>query len=827
MDDTDDTTARSQGAAGGEASDNGGDPRMLELEASVKRARQYTAELETQLERCRDAKRQKVDLTGGGGSSETTVVSPTLTTEQPPAAAAKPAAAPASTAAQAVSQTPAPPTQEEQPRYVLSAPQSSARLPNTPGGATWQQLLKDSPFISMHDIGVAPDAMVIALAQFELCLLTNDDRMGRYKHQEIGYVGICCKYCFGQPGYGRFFPSTSSSFVSSFPQTVVKHVSEDCLGTPRWMMQLVQKTKDSGQRSDPTRASHFGSKGLMERIWKVIRSSSATGIQDSPEFNAQKEEKVLSIVVNESDEHGLTWRDIIGQAPNRLVQISDQYLVPASLFAAVAQYEPCAANENDCRSIGRNRAGINPGYPGICCKHCQGHTPPVLPGARIFPAQAGSLSQIETSSKLQSHIEHNRCGKVPYGVQRVIDDLRTKEKVDTRRYGSRKIFFKKIWDRLHGTETTIAEPVAQADVEDLPLRMDLPGLVEGSVLVDLALDRGMVSDAHLVAFAQMKPCILTKEDQIGWYKERPDGFPGVCCKHCEGRPSSGRYFPKHGDFFLRSSKQSIMKHVIENCGQCPEDVRESLNELQRRDERRKGWKITNQSVLGQGKLFHERIWRRLYIALGVDTTFPMPPLEPASNLVQPAEAESRGTRSATDVTVESPKPLDGLLSDADPLAATNALLLAVGQGALKTDDETAGATASVMLVDPPNVQAAARPAPYVDAVPESDAPRAVVPVSEMVPRSKPPPASIDDPVQVQDISEDIPNPGADRDHVNWQCLFGCRSLEEMLILVLSAKFDRVFQRLRELHDDFLSKLRPLYPDEPLHGDTGFAAQHNW
>ena len=49
MDDTDDTTARWQGAAGSEATDDGGDPRMLELEASVKRAGLIKApELETQ-----------------------------------------------------------------------------------------------------------------------------------------------------------------------------------------------------------------------------------------------------------------------------------------------------------------------------------------------------------------------------------------------------------------------------------------------------------------------------------------------------------------------------------------------------------------------------------------------------------------------------------------------------------------------------------------------------------------------------------------------------------------------------------------------------------
>jgi hypothetical protein len=130
-------------------------------------------------------------------------------------------------------------------------------------------------------------------------------------------------------------------------------------------------------------------------------------------------------------------------------------------------------------------------------------------------------------------------------------------------------------------------------------------------------ERGMVSDAHFVAFAQLKPCHLEESDKAGWYKDREVGFPGVCCMHCGGRPSSGRYFPRSGDNFLRSSKHSIIRHITENCTTCPKEVRQSLLKLQKRDAARSSWKIVDDSVLGAGKLFHERIWIRLYEILQV------------------------------------------------------------------------------------------------------------------------------------------------------------------------------------------------------------------
>ena len=89
---------------------------------------------------------------------------------------------------------------------------------------TWKDLSGDSEWVTTNDVGVAADSVILSLAQFGPCRLREDDKAGRYSHIEIGYIGICCNHCFGQAGYGRYFPTTFPSFISAFPSTVVKHI---------------------------------------------------------------------------------------------------------------------------------------------------------------------------------------------------------------------------------------------------------------------------------------------------------------------------------------------------------------------------------------------------------------------------------------------------------------------------------------------------------------------------------------------------------------------------------------------------------------------------
>jgi hypothetical protein len=63
--------------------------------------------------------------------------------------------------------------------------------------------------------------------------------------------------------------------------------------------------------------------------------------------------------------------------------------------------------------------------------------------------------------------------------------------------------------------------------------------------------------------AQLELCKAKKEDQTGWYKDRPVGFSGLACRHCGGKAGIGRYFPNS----LRTFSQNNYSQIVCTCSQ--------------------------------------------------------------------------------------------------------------------------------------------------------------------------------------------------------------------------------------------------------------------
>ena len=210
-------------------------------------------------------------------------------------------------------------------------------------------------------------------------------------------------------------------------------------------------------------------------------------------------------------------------------------------------------------------------------------------------------------------------------------------------YGKEKKLKKSLESGVVATEdlASLQAMIDQFETYDLTKFVD-----ESNPLVQYK-DRDLVPDSLFVAMLQMKVCYLTQSDRVGCYKTRDLGFVGMCCKHCNGQPGFGRYFPNSVRSLAQTTtSQTILKHIASKCRFCPPNIRDVVVELIRQQTIREAAAAamtshTIQNVIasadtvtssnnqaaasrpryGSRKIFFHRVWSRLHAGtLGITTT---------------------------------------------------------------------------------------------------------------------------------------------------------------------------------------------------------------
>lgn len=125
-----------------------------------------------------------------------------------------------------------------------------------------------------------------------------------------------------------------------------------------------------------------------------------------------------------------------------IVLAEDMRIVPAYVYFLMRQVESCHFSEVD-RFVARSKGPV--GYPGFQCRHCSGHAGL----GKYFPVSAKTLSTNSTSQNIHAHLL--KCRKCPDSVKEKLVALKVEKSRSPRlEPGWRKIFFDKVWHRLHG-----------------------------------------------------------------------------------------------------------------------------------------------------------------------------------------------------------------------------------------------------------------------------------------------------------------------------------------------------------------------------------------
>lgn len=134
-----------------------------------------------------------------------------------------------------------------------------------------EKLIGESKLVSLKDRDLVPDSLFVAMAQMKQCQLSQSDRVGSYKTREIGFTGMCCMHCGGQPGFGRFFPNSVRSLAqTTTSHTILKHVGSKCRYCPPHIRAAVVELQRQQVAKEGTAAARprYGSRKIFfQRIW--------------------------------------------------------------------------------------------------------------------------------------------------------------------------------------------------------------------------------------------------------------------------------------------------------------------------------------------------------------------------------------------------------------------------------------------------------------------------------------------------------------------------------------------------------------------------------
>lgn len=251
----------------------------------------------------------------------------------------------------------------------------------------------------------------------------------------VGQVGIRCLYCKHRPVYQRpersvCFPSSLRNIYHSIETWQRRH-SLVCTDIAPW----VKKSMTELMESSKSRA------GGRRQYWED--SAERLGMVDTPE--GVRFSRPPGAIICAPAQHQC--HRIPDHLAEPVVREQDRIMVTDFLYLLLEQMESCQFTEED-RIGGRSKIKDNDvGFPGMQCKHCRGKAG----FGRYFPSSVGALALANSDRNIYNHIQ--KCRRCPHQVKTELIKLSKVQSQCKNKRGLRKLFFKRVWERMHSTSS--------------------------------------------------------------------------------------------------------------------------------------------------------------------------------------------------------------------------------------------------------------------------------------------------------------------------------------------------------------------------------------
>ena len=387
-------------------------------------------------------------------------------------------------------------------------------------------------------------------------------------------AGWSCPFCRRVPLQLR----SDGSFQQHMPpeETAMSHYKE-CPNVPGFSVYPsypTHLTTFGPHGAIPSFTSYTGSFGSEQQ--HLTRMTSATSPEDS-----RDQQQITPSMLDE----------------NLLAMPEDKLLLTDYFYFINQQLRICHFKEEDRNTRGGKRKNIKIGSGGIACVHCYGK-----PKARKFfwhdvDRLANSFSEIAV------HVQ--KCYYCPDAVKFTLLELKARhaEQMTTKPRGWQKVFFRRMWRRIHGyqageeeegaaeavegavtvesQEAKQTEKVVSANVSSSPSS-------RGACLLAIPEDNQWLSDSDCLIRKCLEVFVATEENVRQQAKTSRKGLiqvgqVGIRCIYCASSPqsSSGK-----GSFVYPStindiydSVREIQRSHLHTCVNIPEGERAKFSSL--------------------------------------------------------------------------------------------------------------------------------------------------------------------------------------------------------------------------------------------------------
>eukprot|EP00814_Leptocylindrus_danicus_P003821 CAMPEP_0116019924 /NCGR_PEP_ID=MMETSP0321-20121206/9512_1 /TAXON_ID=163516 /ORGANISM="Leptocylindrus danicus var. danicus, Strain B650" /LENGTH=477 /DNA_ID=CAMNT_0003490559 /DNA_START=39 /DNA_END=1472 /DNA_ORIENTATION=+ len=138
----------------------------------------------------------------------------------------------------------------------------------------------DGALVCAEDQSLVSDYLYLAMEQMQVCCVVESDQVGCYRSRPLGFRGLACKHCGGQPGFGKYFPATVRSLAqTTTSQTIIKHCISKCKHMPPTTRDQIIALVQASKRKGSERPKYGSRKLFFQRIWDRLHKFDSPGMK--------------------------------------------------------------------------------------------------------------------------------------------------------------------------------------------------------------------------------------------------------------------------------------------------------------------------------------------------------------------------------------------------------------------------------------------------------------------------------------------------------------------------------------------------------------------